>query len=402
MKIIPSFLIPFIGYKIIFTVWVGSFLTFLNIEISARLDSITEETKEIIFYFTSYSIFILILMIFLFVKKNIKYQKKYSTESVYKKFSIYLILIIIFYSLYILLIERNKLPILHLINGDLIQAAYVRMLIQTHEIKIGILYLSKFIFYMNLFLPIFLLIKLLESSENIYKYLFIISLLLSFFNLTLDLQKSYVMILILLLFFVYVYIKGVNMRLILYIILVSVGISYLISFIMGKEDLLSALLYIIDRTVFGQNQAMYFLYQYYEPNLEGVLADFYFSSTLGLDNIKPDEYILSYLYDNIDNLVNVNTYYLGESWSFFSYYGLFFMPFFVSFNIIMYAFLFNKLFKYDYLIFWVVALVFFATLPIDQSLQFIIYQKYLLYFLFFFIIPIFMILTISKIKWQRK
>jgi len=173
-------------------------------------------------------------------------------------------------------------------------------------------------------------------------------------------------------------------------------------FIMGKKDLLNALLYIIDRTIFGQNQAMYFLYQYYDPNLKGVLADFYFSSKLGLNSIKPDEYILSYIYNNTNNLVNANTYYLGESWSFFGYYGLFFMPFFVSFNIVMYAFLFIKLFKYNYLIFWVAALIFFTTLPVDQSLQFIIYQKYLLYFIFFFIIPIVMILTISKIKWKRK
>lgn len=402
MKIVPSFLVPFIGYKIIFTTWLGTFLTFFNIEISQRLEFITDETKEIIFYFTTYSILILIIFLFFFVKKNSKHKRIYASEAQYIKFSIYILIIIIFYSAYILLIDSNKLPIIYLIKGDLIQAANIRMLIQTHEITIGIEYLSKIIFYMNLFLPIFLLVKLLNSPKKIYKYLFITSLFLSFFNLTLDLQKSYVLILVLLLFFVYIYLRGVNIKLILYTVICSIILLLLIAFIMDKADSLNSFFYVIDRTVFGQNQAMYYLYQYYEPNLKGVFSDFYFSSKIGLDEIKPDEYILDYIYKDIVNLVNANTYYLGESWSYFGYFGLFFFPLIVSINIVGYAFLFYKLFSYDYLIFWTTALLFFTIIPIDQSLQFIIYQKFLLYFLLFCIVPLICLLVISKIQWRRK
>ena len=214
-------------------------------------------------------------------------------------------------------------------------------------------------------------------------------------------QKSYIILLLLLLSFIYLYFRGINIKLFLISISLLIAISSIISMVMVKDNNYEGLLYILDRIIFGQNQGMYYMLQFYEPSTKAALSDFYFSSSLGLDYVKPDEFILKYIYADITNLVNANTYYIGESWSYYGAYGLLFTPFIIVFILILYYLFFIKLAKYDFVLYSSLGLIFFSTLPIDQSLQFIIYQKYFLYFLFFAIIPLYFFRKINNIKKKR-
>jgi len=407
MKSLPFILVPLMMYKLLFTVWLGTILTYFNFEISQRLNIITIDIKEIIFYIVTYSLFILYIFFYFIIKKkhNIKRERNSFYESKYDKRHIRLsITIIVFLSIYILylfIFDMNKLPIIYALNGDFLHAQLLRMQIQTHTIQIGIVYLSKVVFFQSLFLPIFLFIKLLTSKRKIFYFLFFISLAYSSFLLVLDMQKSYIILLLLLLSFIYLYFRGINIKLFLISISLLIAISSIISMVMVKDNNYEGLLYILDRIIFGQNQGMYYMLQFYEPSTKAALSDFYFSSSLGLDYVKPDEFILKYIYADITNLVNANTYYIGESWSYYGAYGLLFTPFIIVFILILYYLFFIKLAKYDFVLYSSLGLIFFSTLPIDQSLQFIIYQKYFLYFLFFAIIPLYFFRKINNIKKKR-
>jgi hypothetical protein len=396
MKKANYILFPFLIFKIFTITFLGTFLTYLGFEITPRLSGITNETKNIVFYTSCYSIIILIIVFYLLIYKvdhtKINNIKKYD----YKNFSINLLVIQIFYTLYILLVDFKKLPYYYLIHGDLIQAAMIRMQIQTHAITIGIPYINKFIFFLSLFLPAFLFFNYLLSKNAFYLKLFILALILSLFNLSIDLEKSYFMLEFLILLFIYLYLKKVNYKLVFLLFIIILFFSYIILFLMNKDSIYAALMYIFDRLIFGQNQGLYYLYQYYDPNLKGLFSDFYFSSYLGLSEEKPDVYILGYIYNNLSHLVNANTYYLGESWAFFGWYGVLFCPFIVSINLVLYYYCFLFLMRYNQAIFFISGLIFFLTIPIDQSLQFIIYQKYFLYFIFFQILPFILLFKISK------
>ena len=178
MKSLPFILVPLMMYKLLFTVWLGTILTYFNFEISQRLNIITIDIKEIIFYIVTYSLFILYIFFYFIIKKkhNIKRERNSFYESKYDKRHIRLsITIIVFLSIYILylfIFDMNKLPIIYALNGDFLHAQLLRMQIQTHTIQIGIVYLSKVVFFQSLFLPIFLFIKLLTSKRKIFYFLF--------------------------------------------------------------------------------------------------------------------------------------------------------------------------------------------------------------------------------------
>jgi len=169
---------------------------------------------------------------------------------------------------------------------------------------------------------------------------------------------------------------------------------------MGKT-FAQMIMYLLDRPIFGQIQGMYYMYEYYPPSFDTLMSKFLFSSHLASGiAIPPDQYIVEYIYPFSDHVVNVNTYFIGEAWSFGGESGVLFFSLLVGLFLFLYIVFWNFFIAYETELTYLMALVFFSTLPINQSLQFIIYQKYFLYFMIFFAIPLLFLNLIFK--WKRQ
>ncbi|MFL4183044.1 hypothetical protein, partial [Escherichia coli] len=67
------------------------------------------------------------------------------------------------------------------------------------------------------------------------------------------------------------------------------------------------------------------------PNEKYWFTNFYFVERLGITPARADVDIIPYLnYVSSLDIVNVNSYYLGEAWSMFGYYGLILSPILVG------------------------------------------------------------------------
>ncbi|WP_166373164.1 hypothetical protein [Psychromonas sp. SA13A] len=412
-----SYLSILLIYQLFFSTWIGALIVALDIFNPIRLSAISYDSKIQVFYFVSYATLIIFISyaFFTLIKRShylsITQTKNFSFINVSEEKQEYYQRIfkvtIIMETLYVVvkyIVFYSSSPLLIAMSGDPIRAAIMRQSIQNSGVIVDLPYVGKFFYFLCLFNVIFYYFLHMLNNTKKSQFLFLFVFFLSCSNLLFDGQKAPLLLLFMMLFITHIQFKKINLKLISFIPIVIMILAFFYSMLMGGGDFnfTDTLSRAFDRIVAGQNQAMYFLYQFYEPKLTGVFTDLPFSGLLGLKEIKPDETILPYIYNDLSGLVNSNTFFQGEAWAFFGIGGVIFMPFLVSISLILYVVFFDYLMKFDFHLFWVTALIFFSTLPINQSLQFIVYQKYFLYFCFLFILPILFIVQVGiKLRFSR-
>jgi hypothetical protein len=317
----------------------------------------------------------------------------------YKKMAMILLAVNVLYLSLLLTLYSEAIPLLMVFNGEGITNALAGAKLQhLGGSGINIPYVSKFFDFLNFFLPLLILLLYLRKSTSVYVLFLVYAS--SFIYLSLELQKAPFLTLGLLTgYLVLILIDSVYKKLVGLVILffLLAFVIYTYSFFMGK-DFLSMIYYLVDRPVFGQIQGMYFMHEYYTPSMDAVFSKTFFSTGSSGGPVPPDVYIVDYVYPNSSHVVNVNTYFIGEAWSFAGHYGVALFTWAVAITLGFYIYFWSHLLSNYTHVTYLMALVFFTTIPINQSLQFIIYQKYFLYYLLFFVVPIFFLLFILRVK----
>jgi hypothetical protein len=393
-----SYLSLFAYYNLLGVAWFGAFLVNFNMIGEARLSVISQSTKTDIFLLVTFAVITQLLFFIVYgsFKKQAKVNHSVNLNRManhslyqYKTVAVILLCVISCYSVVKLLFFYKYSPVLLALKGDLVNAALMRADIQNGVVNVDLKYISKMISYFAFYLPVYTFILSAIYKKRVFSFLFYISLINALILLGFDGQKSTILLLLLMLLVTRLYLFGFSFYILIYsfVFLSSVlFVFYLMSPV--DFDLLVLIQRISDRLLSGQNQGMYFIHQFYEQSYTGIFSDFFFSGSLGLNEIKPDEVIASYIYDDTDHIVNVNTFYIGELLAFFGGYGALIFSIVIPLIIIFYVYFFDKLISKDFIIYWPMALIFFTLLPINQSFQFLIYQKSFLYFLVFCILPV--------------
>ncbi|MFK3977010.1 hypothetical protein [Shewanella vesiculosa] len=401
-----SYLSLFMYYNLLGVAWLGAFLVNINVIGEARLSVISQSTKTDIFLLVTFAVITQLIFFIIygsFKKKNkvirpasFSHMANHSLYQ-YKIVAVILLFAISCYSIVKVFLFYKYSPVLLALKGDLIGAALMRADIQNGVVNVDLKYISKMISYFAFYLPIYTFVLNAIFKKRILTLLFFISLINAFILLGFDGQKSTILLLLLMLLVTRLYLFGFSFYILIYSF-VFVSSVLLVFYLMlpGDFDLLVLIQRISDRLLSGQNQGMYFIYQYYEQSYTGIFSDFFFSGAFGLNEIKPDEIIASYIYDDTEHIVNVNTFYVGELLAFFGGYGALIFSIIIPVIIVFYVCFFDKLISKDFIIYWPMSLIFFTLLPINQSFQFLIYQKSFLYFMVFCILPVFVTFWVVK------
>lgn len=399
----PRYLTIFFWYSLFITTFLGvSIVYFFDFDYG-RLTSIGSHNKSLVFFHTLYSILVIGFVVFVlsFVDKSKTKQTYYlfinSSPHEYKNLALVLLLLNFIYQFIIIVLYGNTIPLVMFLSGENIGS----VLLQAKSVHFGLSsfnlpYISKFFDFLNYFLPLLFLLLFLRKSIGFI--LLLISYFFAFFYFSMDFQKAPFLIICLMTCYLVIILSTSLFKLLSrgVIVLAVVGlVVYLYSFFMGK-NFLDMLLYLLDRPIFGQIQGMYFLYEFYQPSMDAFWSKFMFSGKFGIDAVPPDVFIVDYVYPNSDHVVNVNSYFLGEAWSFGGELGVILFSILVAISIGFYIVFWNYANRTNVHLNFLMALVFFSTLPVNQSLQFIIFQKYFLYFIVFFVIPMFFLTRTVK------
>ena len=400
----PKYLSIFVWYTLITSTLTGVGLVFYFDFHFGRLSEISPIVKSSVFFHVIYAITVIFIVIFivskLTKKRNKVALKQFVSENPakYRVLFLFLFLANLMYILLIFLLNSKSIPLFMVFNGNGDEALGAAKAIHLASGSYQLPYISKFFDFLNFFLP--LLGLLLYRWKSTSLLMLLAGYMLSFLYLSMGLQKAPFLILCLLSMYVFLLINKSYFKKMVGVLffLVSIGLAiYIYSFFMGK-DFLGMLYYLLDRPIFGQIQGMYFMEEYYPPSMDAIFSKMYFSTGVNSSSIPPDVFIVDYVYPNSSHIVNVNTFFIGEAWAFAGEKGVLVFSLVVAASIGLYIYFWSSALKNHVHISFLMALIFFSTLPINQSLQFIMYQKYFMYYLLFFAIPVYLFLIMLKVK----
>nr|AXY99906.1 wzy [Proteus genomosp. 4] len=381
-------------YSLGITILPGILISPLIYDITPRLKNITLETSILVSIISLYFLSIFLIPIYIINKKykNIKIELTHSDISLSKL----LLLLSIFYLFIRLILYYKNTPLYFIINNDVAGAAQSRQLIQSKKLGIDIPYIgATFKIFISLTTYSFYISYL---KHNKYFYYFLISFIFSILYFILDMQKAPIFIIITNLILIYYNLKKLNIKLILLIVLSLLSLITLVISTSGNNNILHIIYSIIDRIILGQIQSMYYMFQYLDPSLSGFGYDFYFSSLFNerTNDLPPNIKIIPYipLYENNHTLVNVNTFYFGDTWSYLGWLGIFIIPPIIAFIFYLTLVFFDKIKKDT--IYLCLSITFFSFYPITRSLTEILSFKYLLHYIIFGYIPLFILKNIHK------
>ncbi len=396
------FLSPLIYIHIFIFTFFGSIIAIFLTENITRLTYISEESISVYQFFVTYSTLILFLILIPFLnKKNthspnfISYIKNSSTLSSTK--IIFLLLVISIYVTFKYIYYFDHSPIITslLYNNNLL-AESLRFEIQTKKIITDIPYFSKMIEILSFYIVITSYIQFRIYKENHFMIIFLISVIFTGANFLFDLQKAPLILLVLSLLLVETAISN-NKKIIYTLVGISIITLIVIYSLFSKIDstYLTSFISILDRTLIGQNQGFYYIYDYLPINYNN------FSNWISSNNfIHADQEVIRHMkiYAGNPNIVNTNTYYLAEAWYSFGMIGLIFTPIIISFSILIVLLIVNYLLRYNYFLFFPLALYTFLSIPITRSFYQMITFKYFIYIIFFGVIPIYIFNKINLRK----
>lgn len=386
-----------IVFNIFFTSWLSTVLVVFFPDISTRLDGFNKEIIHNVYYMTSFSvmiIFIGILAYFFFVdNKMISLHDQTEVNEAVNVINPLSVLFII-YCLVKFILFYQQSPLYFVALGDYTQAALSRAAIQKGEVFVDIPYVGKIFYFLCFYITIATMILVSNSKASKARLFYIVAI--SSIQLTFDGQKAHLFLLFMMMGVTYFLLSKSVLKILIFSIVFIFTTGLIYSTMMSGDG--NALFRMLDRSIFGQAQGMYYIMQYYKPQLTGVFSDLPFSHLLGLKELKPDEWIVPYIYSDSGHVINSNTFIVGEMWAYAGELGVYLFSSFTLFSLLVYLIFFRWLTSLNSIIYWPVSLIFFSTLPINQSLQFIIYQKYFLYVLFFLVVPIY---VVGALRYRR-
>lgn len=379
-----------IVFNIFFTSWLSTVLVVFFPDISSRLDGFNKDIIYNVYYMTSFSVIIIFMGIFsyffFFDNKRISLHNQADVNEAINVINPLSVLFSI-YCLAKFILFYQQSPLYFFALGDYTQAALSRAAIQKGDVFVDIPYIGKVFYFLCFYITISTMILVSNNQASRKRLLFIV--VISSIQLTFDGQKAHLFLLFMMMGVTYFLLSKSVLKIFLFLIIFIFTTGLIYSTMMSGDG--NAFLRMLDRSIFGQAQGMYYIMQYYKPQLTGVFSDLPFSHLLGLKELKPDEWIVPYIYSDSGHVINSNTFIVGEMWAYAGEIGVYLFSSFTLFSLLVYLIFFRWLTSLNSIIYWPISLIFFSTLPINQSLQFIIYQKYFLYVLFFLVTPIYIV-----------
>lgn len=377
-------------FNVFFTSWLSTVLVIFFPDISNRLDGFNKEIIHNVYYMTSFSVIIIFMGVvtyFFFVDNNkISLHDQVEVNEAVSVINPLSVLFII-YCLVKFILFYQQSPLYFVALGDYTQAALSRAAIQKGDIFVDIPYIGKVFYFLCFYITISTMILVENNKASRARLFFIV--VVSSVQLMFDGQKSHLFLLFMMMGVTYFLLSKSVLKILMFSIAFIFTTGLIYSTMMSGDG--NALFRMLDRSIFGQAQGMYYIMQYYKPQLTGVFSDLPFSHLLGLKELKPDEWIVPYIYSDSGHVINSNTFIVGEMWAYAGELGVYLFSSFTLFSLLVYLIFFRWLTSLNSIIYWPVSLIFFSTLPINQSLQFIIYQKYFLYVLFFLVVPVYVV-----------
>lgn len=188
-------------------------------------------------------------------------------------------------------------------------------------------------------------------------------------------QKAPVIFLMLGTLFI-IYLKKKRIMKTMFLIGSIVFLAILLQATLSGTELNVAINSMADRFLLGQNQGFYHIINKITPNEKYWFTNFYFVERLGITPARADVDIIPYLnYVSSLDIVNVNSYYLGEAWSMFGYYGLILSPILVGGAMFIFVKIIDLLIGYNPYFFIPYAILIIPELRINQSFTYFLYGK---------------------------
>ena len=328
-------------------------------------------------FFYSYLLFFILTI---FTKKIDlkKYHKPNIDANV--KFICSILFLMFIYNVYIYIMAEGNLPIFLLLSGEgSIAVNTLKAFFLTDQLGIKIPYIDLLIKLIFPFSSIYILNIIYTNSGIKYlKILFGISIILNLFYLTHDGQKAPFFILLIMLGFLSSYYKGISKKVILLGFIALIGLQQMYVVSHSITDKYSSIMEnpFFNRLFIGQSRGMYYIDDWIEPDIV------YMKHAIPLihkfddsDMQRADAKVMIMRFGKTDIHVNMNTYYLGEAYSMLGNAGYIIAPIIVTISLFIYLFIFNRLYRKDYIFFLPVSIVFFLNIPITQAFYPFIFQK---------------------------
>ena len=409
------FLLRNVGYGIgnhkehpaLFTLLVKYFVFVLpamvvtNMDVPLLLNSsrygVSSESLYLGNMFLILNLFILLFVIFVFkVVGGRLYLNYYIEPAVHNRFKVYyftlgLLFLQIFWISYSVF-SGDALPLLNILQGDFVQANINKKAIIEGELGSKMPVISYIPKYFFVFVPIFLHYSYVVFGGVKRKTLFVLSLLFSFFYFLASGHKAPLFFFLIYFFFYRRAIlpesAGILKTLLFFMVLaISVVLVYLLSFgYLNESSLEYGVNSLLERVFVGQSQGLYYIIEFIEPNLKYLSSWVPFSSLMFDSVSRADIDVVALVFPDSKSYSNRNTVFIGEAYSVFGSFGVFFSSIYVWVFYFSIAYLFRSLSKKKPLFFVPVCYSVFYNIPITQGASFFFIPKELIVVVFFYLV----------------
>lgn len=374
-----------VGYSVLVNIFLMSmpgvlYVSLLGVD-NWRYVGITEATKSIVLYSYLYSLIVAALVVYVYGRFigdiSVQLSDDGSLENKKRKILFFSVLFVFFYTALRLVYLHPAPPLRVLFTDGFLAAMSRRYEYQTGDAIRRIPYLSNIfdgllivsIYYISLWQIAY------KKEHRKFKSisLFVLTLVVSFYNFAYDLQKApFLIFIISLLYFSFLLF---HFR-VVYLVIIASG---LVAFLVYVSYYMTGNFYfegsLLERIIVGQNQGLYLIFQYIQPSLKYALFGLPFASLFDLSQINADVEIIPYVYNNSEHIVNVNTYYLAQAWSMFGEFGVLISPFIVWFVVCIYNHFIIRAFPKNFLINAAFSFAFLTMIPLNMSFTFFLYPK---------------------------
>ena len=351
-------------------------------------------------YLYSIAVIFLVNIALVYISPPRNYQKAvlldYDEVKAKQKCNILLLLsaLTVFYYLFVL----PESPLLLALKGKVAEAYLLRVEYQNNFGKYNPKYITPVINFLMTF-QFFYIFYCFLKHKVVGKKTLVISFVFSAVFLSLNIIKSKVLFLILIAAFMYLAFTG-RYKNFLYLILFFTVVLVL-SYVFTMESDIDGLFSIIYERVFiAQNQGFYHMINSIEPSSKYQWEGMFFINRFGIYPEHADVDVLPYIYNNYTNIVNSNSYFLGQAWSMFGTVGLIISPFCVGFFIYTVVKIIDKIIGYAPGFGIAYLFTFLPTLRINQKFSDFLFGREFIISLVCFAILTCLVSILSRITYK--
>lgn len=325
---------------------------------------------------------------------------RYSNNIIHIKVALFLSILFLAVKLFF----SKKAPIFFLLEGDFSGAYAARVDIQTNPQLYYIPYFSNLISLLLIFQFYFVFYFYIFADRKNRKMIFfvLLSFCIAATECLYETQKAPIIFLMFGALFIIYLRKNAIMKIAIPIGGVAFIVILLQAIVTGtglEESLNSA----ADRFLLGQNQGFYHIINSIIPDSKYWYTNFYFVERLGIQPARADVDVIPYLnYVAGLDIVNVNSYYLGEAWSMLGYGGLLISPFIVAAAMFTFIKCLDLLIGFSPLFFIPYSIYIIPELRINQSFTYFLYGKDFVFRTLMMFILFALITGISSLFIKRK